>query len=70
MTATLPAPVHDPEALWTARVAVREAYAKVQRLRQSDPTIRVLVNQLDEIACDLSTEIESAEPELVLLRSA
>lgn len=66
MIRALPPIVHDPEALWAARYEVRRAYAAIQRLRQADPTIRDLLTRLNEICVDLSTEIQSIQPEMNL----
>jgi len=60
----LPPVVHDPESLFTARWAIRDAYTRIQRLRQVDPTIRDLLNTLDDICIDLTNEIASIEPEI------
>lgn len=58
--------MNDPEALWAARYAVREAYAAIRRLRQTDPTIRDTLTRLDEICVELTTELEAIEPEMSL----
>jgi len=57
---------HDPEALWAARIAIRQAYVSIQRLRQGDPTIRVMATRLDELCVELTVEIESIDPEMNL----
>jgi hypothetical protein len=33
-------------------------------LRQNDPAIRVVSGQLDDIACELTSDIEALQPEL------
>lgn len=58
--------IHDPEAIWEARVIVRQAYTKIGMLRQDDPVIRCLRTDLDELANDLSVEMLAREPELPL----
>jgi hypothetical protein len=57
---------HDPESLFLARVAVRQAYEAVRRLPQGDCIIRCLVDDLDRMCVELTVEIESWEPELTL----
>ena len=58
--------IHDPEALWSSRFEIRRAYAAIQRLRQADPTVRDLLNRLDELCTELTVEIESIQPEMRL----
>ena len=65
MTA-LPTPIHDPEALFAARYAIREAHTAIRRLRQADPTIRDTLNRLDEMCVELTIEMESIGPMLPL----
>ena len=66
MSETLPRPVHDPEALWAARYAVRESFLAVRRLRQADSMIRETLDRLDALCSALTLELESNEPELPL----
>ena len=66
MIRALPPVVHDPAALWAARYEVRRAYEAIKRLRQADPTIRCVLDDLDELCCELTSEIESIEPEMNL----
>jgi hypothetical protein len=56
--------IHDPEALFEARCIVRQAYVAIRSLRQNDPAIRVVSGQLDDIACELTSDIEALQPEL------
>ncbi len=55
---------HDPEALIAARYVIREAWLAIGRLRQSDATIRITLDRLDEMCADLTLEIESLQPQL------
>ena len=61
MSAPLPRPVHDPDALLAARAAIRDAHAAICRLSQADPTIRVLLVELAEMCAGLETEIDAME---------
>ena len=65
MTIT-PIPIHDVTTLWQARLILRDAYTAMRRLRQADPTIRCLLDQLDEMAIDLTNEMEAIGPMLPL----
>ena len=56
--------IHDPEALFAARYIVRRAYVEIRSLRQADPAIRVVSSQLNDIACELTSDIEAVQPEL------
>lgn len=53
--------IHDPEALWSSRFEIRRAYAAIQRLRQADPTVRVMLDRLDQMAVELTSEIDSIQ---------
>lgn len=57
---------HDPEALWASRFEIRRAYAAIRQLRQADPTVRDILNRLDELCAELTTEIESIQPSMQL----
>lgn len=65
----LPPIVHDPAALWAARLEVRRAHEAIKRLRRADPTIRCLLDDLDRLCVDLTIEIETMEPRLPLCMS-
>lgn len=41
-----------PHALWAARYAIRDAYTRIRRLRQADPTIRNTLNRLDDLCAE------------------
>ena len=56
----------DPEALYAARYAIREAYTSIRRLRQGDPAIRETLTRLDAMAVELTMELEAIEPEMDL----
>lgn len=58
--------IHDPAALYAARFEIRKCREAIKRLRQTDPTIRTLIDGLDEMAVDLTTELETIEPNLPL----
>ena len=64
------APTSDPVTLWQARLIVRQAYVEIRALRQADPTIRCVAHQLDDIACDITVELEAIGPMLPLSRVA
>lgn len=66
MITALPPIIHDPEALWAARYEVRRAYEAIKRLRRVDPTIANVLDDLDELCCELTSELESIEPEMNL----
>lgn len=53
--------IHDPEALWSSRFEIRRAYAAIQRLRQADPTVCVMLDRLDELCTELTSEIDSIQ---------
>jgi hypothetical protein len=57
---------HDPESLFLARVAVRQAYEAVRRLPQRDSAVRMTLDALDAMAVELTVELESHEPELAV----
>ena len=59
----LPAPVHDVETLFSTRWELRRAYAAIRRMPQRDPTVRDVLNQIDDICAAITTEIDTIEPE-------
>ena len=62
----VPKPIHDPEALFAARYALREAWTAIRRLRQADPTVRITLDRLDAMCAELTLELETCEPSLPL----
>lgn len=58
--------IHDPESLFLARVAVRQAYEAVRRLPQRDSAVRMTLDDLDRICCELTVELLNDEPELAV----
>ena len=61
MSATI---THDNASLILARAILRNAYRQLGALPQVDPTIRCLRQELAERCHEITTEIESEEPEL------
>ena len=61
MSATI---THDNASLILARAILRNAYRQLDALPQVDPAIRCLKVELAAMAHELTTEIESDEPEL------
>lgn len=57
---------HDREALWEARLILRNAYTQLGNLRQKDPAIGVLRALLDAMCIGLTQTMEAMEPELIL----
>lgn len=58
----LPSPIHDPEALFSTRWYLRCAYESIRKLRQADPTVRDILNRMDEMCGELTVEIDTIEP--------
>ncbi|MDE2104467.1 MAG: hypothetical protein KGL39_44945 [Patescibacteria group bacterium] len=53
----LPIPIHDPTSLYAARHEIEKARAAIARLRQVDPTIRVLLADLGDMVEELTVEL-------------
>ena len=62
----LPAPVSDPDAIWELRNILRNAFIQAGKLPQRDATVRLTREKLDDMISDLSTELDSIEPEFQL----
>ena len=60
-------PLHDPAELFAARWAIREAWTSIRRLPCRDATTRDILERLDALCSELTTEIEAMEPELELV---
>lgn len=56
----------DTPSLWLARLALREAYARIDRLPRADPAIGCVLDMLDAECCTLTVEMDAREPELEL----
>jgi len=56
----------DPASLRVARSIVRRAYYDVRALPQDDASVRCVAAELDQIAVDLTNELEACEPRLNL----
>jgi hypothetical protein len=57
--------LYDLGSLIVARTILRSAVYDIKRLRSTDPAIAVLLDQLDELCVDLTSEIETGEPTLI-----
>lgn len=57
---------HDPETLFAARYAIRDAYTRITRLRQTSEIIPEMLGHLDQLCVRLTEELAAIEPEMQL----